>query len=84
MILKIFVGKFYDEDGNEISGIVPHWTIVCDFSDKLQIKEIDNSLSIGIDDDSYIDEEFKIICSDENNESDILPCTLIVKIKSLL
>jgi hypothetical protein len=81
---QIFVGKFYDEDGNEISGIVPHWTIVCDFSDKLQIKEIDNSLSIGIDDDSYIDEEFKIICSDENNESDILPCTLIVKIKSLL
>jgi hypothetical protein len=81
---QMFVGKLYDENGNEISDIVPHWTVVCDFSDKLQIKEIDNCLSIGIDDDSYIDEEFKIICSDENIESDVVPCTLIVKIESLL
>jgi hypothetical protein len=41
-------------------------------------------LSIGIDDDDYIDEEFKIICSDSNKESGIIPSTLIVKIESLL
>lgn len=81
---KIFIGKFYDEMGNIVSDIVPHWTIVCDFSDKLIVKEIDNALSIGIDDDDYIDEEFKIICSDGNKESDILSSTLIVKIESLL
>ena len=81
---QIFVGKFYDEKGNEVDGIVPHWTIVCDFSDKLQVKEFDNCLSIGIDDDLYIDEEFKLICSDENNESDIISSTLIIKIESLL
>lgn len=81
---QIFVGKFYDENGNEVMDIVPHWTIVCDFSSKLQIKEFDNCLSIGIDDDSYIDEEFKLFCSYCNNESKILSDALIIKIDSLL
>ena len=81
---QIFIGKFYDDMGNEVADIVPHWTIVCDFSDKLIVKEIDNGLSIGIDDDAYIDEEFKIICSDSNEESNILTSTLIVKVESLL
>lgn len=81
---KIFIGKFYDNMGNEVSDIVPHWTIVCDFSDKLIVKEIDDGLSIGIDDDDYIDEEFKIICSDNNKETNISPSELIVKIESLL
>ena len=81
---QVFIGKFYDDKGNEVIDIVPHWTIVCDFSDKLQIKEFDNCLSIGIDDDSYIDEEFKIICSNEDDENNILSATLVVKIESLL
>jgi hypothetical protein len=81
---QIFIGKFYDDKGNEVADIVPHWTIVCDFSNKLQVKEFDNCLSIGIDDDSYIDEEFKLICSDGNNESGVRPSTLLIKIESLL
>ena len=81
---KIFIGKFYDDMGNEVTNIVPHWTIVCDFSDKLITEELDGSLSVGIDDDNYIDEEFKIILSDSNDESNILPSTLLIKIESLL
>lgn len=81
---QIFTAKFYDDKENEITNIVPHWTIKCSFYDKLQIKEFDNSLSIGIDDDSYIDEEFKLICSDENNESTLLSSSLIIRIESLL
>lgn len=81
---QIFIGKFYDENGNEVTNILPHWTIICDFSNKLQVEEFDNCLSIGIDDDSHIDEEFKLICSDSNNESDIPSATLIIKIDSLL
>lgn len=81
---KVFIGKFYDDTGNVVEDIVPHWTVVCDFSDKLIVEEIENGLSIGIDDDDYIDEEFKIICSDNNKESGIIPSTLIVKIESLL
>lgn len=81
---QVFIGKFYDDKGNEITDIAPHWTIVCDFSDKLQVKEFDNCLSIGIDDDSYIDEEFKLVCSDKNKESEIVSTTLLIKIESLL
>lgn len=82
--LQTFIGKFYDEKGDEIINIMPHWTVICDFSNKLQVKEFDNCLSIGIDDDSYIDEEFKLICSDGNSESGILSDALIIKIESLL
>ena len=87
---KVFIGKFYDDKGNEITDITPHWTIDCDFYDKLiieeikEIEEIYSGLSIGIDDDDYIDEEFKITCSDGNEESDIISSTLTVKIDSLL
>ena len=80
----MFVGKFYDEKENEVTDIVPYWTIDCDFSDKLIVKESDNRLTIGIDNDDYIDEEFKITLSDGNNESDVLSFTLFVKIGSLL
>lgn len=81
---QMFIGKFYDDTENEVTDMVPHWTIICDFSDKLTVKEVGNSLSIGIDDDAYIDEEFKIVCSDSNKESNIVPSTLVVKIESLL
>lgn len=81
---QIFIGKFYDEKNNEITDIAPHWTIVCDFYDKLIIKEFDKSLSIGIDDDTYIDEEFKLVLSDENKESNVSPFSLLIKIESLL
>lgn len=79
-----FIGKFYDNNGKEITGVIPHWKIACDFSSALQVDEDGNCLSIGIDDDSYIDEEFKLTCSDENNESGILSDALIIKIESLL
>lgn len=81
---KIFIGKFYDDNGVEITGIEPHWTIVSNFSEKLQTEEFDNCISIGIDDDSCIDEEFKLICSSENDEDNIISSTLIIKINSLL
>lgn len=81
---QIFVGKFYDDKNKEITNIVPHWTIVCDFSNNLKVKEFDNCISIGIDDDSYIDEEFKLVLSDGNNESNIISDTLIIKVESLL
>ena len=69
---QTFIGKFYDENGNEVTDIVPHWTIICDFSSKLQTEEFDNCLSIGIDDDSYIDEEFKLILDLTYDEVEIL------------
>ena len=81
---QTFIGKFYDEKGNEVQGVRPHWTITCDFFNKLIVKEFDNGLSIGIDDDDYIDDEFKLILSDEDKNSNITPSSLLIKIESLL
>lgn len=78
---QVFTAKFLDENGNEVVGISPSWKIVSDFNDSLQVVECDNSIEISIDDDSCIDEEFKIILSDlEGN----VPSSLIVKVRSLL
>lgn len=81
---QMFIGKFYNEKGNEVQDVTPHWTVVCPFSDKLIVKEFDNGVSIGIDDDTYIDEEFKLILSDENKDSNVCPSSLIIRIESLL
>lgn len=78
---QVFVGKFFDDDGNEVANVEPHWKIICDFSSSLQVEEVGNQLVIGIDDDNYVDEEFKIVLSDsDGNRSS----SLIVKVESLL
>lgn len=79
--MQTFTGNFFDEDGNEVAGLIPHWNIICDFSNALQVEESGNQLIIGINDDDYVDEEFKIVLSDEegNYSSD-----LIVRVESLL
>ena len=81
---QMFIGKFYDEKGNEVTDIAPHWTVICSFSDKLIVKKLNNGVSIGIDDDYYVDEEFKLILSDENKNSSVSPTSLIIKVGSLL
>ena len=81
---QMFIGKFYDEKGNEVQGITPNWTVTCDFFDKLIVNEIDNGVSIGIDDDSYIDEEFKLILSNEDKDNNVTSSSLLIRIESLL
>ena len=79
-----FKGQFYNELGEEIDNISPQWTIVSDFGQVLQVKEIDNCISIGIDNDDYIDEEFKLVCNGVNEDGLESSANLIIKIESLL
>lgn len=78
---QVYTGKFFDSDGNELSNIIPQWNIICDFKDYLLIERSGNQISIGIDNDNYVDEEFKIIFSDDKNH---FTSTLVVRIESLL
>jgi hypothetical protein len=78
---QTFTGKFFDENGNEIVDIVPKWTIVCGFTNALEIEENNNQIKIGIDNDYYVDEEFKLILSDSHGD---YSSSLIVRIESLL
>lgn len=61
---QTFTAQFSD------SSIVPKWTINCDndLRRALEVKESGNTISIGIDDDDFIDEQFKLILTDENNQ----------------
>ena len=79
--LQVFAGKFFDNKGNEITGTNYKWNIVCDFVDALQIEKHDNKISIGIDDDNYVDEEFKLSLSDDDGN---YYSSIIIKIGSLL
>ena len=76
-----FVGTFVDENGEEIDGISTNWEIRCDFADSLIVDEEGNSLTIGVDDDSLIDEEFKLTLSDESGN---YKSSIIIQIGSLL
>ena len=79
--LQVFTGKFFDNNENEITDIAFKWEVICDFKDILIIEEDNNKISIGIDNDNYVDEEFKLVLSDsEGNYSS----SLIIRIESLL
>lgn len=76
-----FSAKFYDDNNNEVTGITPVWNIICDFKNKLEVIQSDDKLIIGIDNDEYVDEEFKIELSNESGE---YLSSVIVRIESLL
>ena len=78
---QTFTAKFFDENENEITDISPEWKIICPFYESLQVIEYDRSIEIAIDDDAYIDEEFKIVLSDPHGNAS---SSLIVRIESLL
>lgn len=79
--MQKYTAKFFDSDGKEITDIVPKWTIVCDFLDILQKEESNSDIWIGIDNEDYIDEFFKLVLSDENNN---YSSSIVISIDSLL
>lgn len=78
---QVFTGKFFDNNGNEITNIIPKWEIIYDFKNYLEIIESGNQITIGIDNDDRIDEEFKLVLSDNNGN---YSSSLIIQIESLL
>lgn len=78
---QTYIGKFYNIDGNEITDINGKWEIICDFKNELEVSESSSQITIAIDNDDYVDEEFKLIFSNEYNNYQTY---IIIKIDSLL
>jgi hypothetical protein len=78
---QTFIGQFFDENGDEVESIIANWNVICDFVDALNVEENGNRISIGIDNDDFVDEEFKLILSDANGN---YQSSIIIKIGSLL
>lgn len=76
---QVFIGKFFDDEGNEID-TPAQWDVVCDFEKDLEIEQSDNQISIKVDNDDLVDEEFKLILSDESGQ---YTSSLIIKIAYL-
>lgn len=78
---KIYIGKLYDNNGNEIDSNLIQWDIVCSFKNEFKRSVNGNTLTLSIDNDDYIDESFKIICSDVTGT---YSAELIITVESLL
>lgn len=78
---KSFTAKFLNENNEEVENVMPKWTVVCDFVDKMNISETGNKIKISIDNDSYVDEDFKLMLSDTDGN---YVSSIIITIKSLL
>lgn len=78
---QTFTGAFFDDNGKEVGGVIPYWSIICDFSSALRVEESGNQIAIEIDDDRYVDEEFKILLSDSDGN---YSSSLLVRVESLL
>lgn len=78
---QTFRAKFFDENGNEVPSVIPKWGFICPFYDFLDISYGDDSVTISIDNDNFIDEEFKLILTDDRNQYN---SSLIITVRSLL
>ena len=79
---QVFYAEFIDKENNKVDGLSPNWKIISDFTDELDIKTNGDSITIKIDNDDYIDEEFKLILTDTNDIA--LGDSVVIKIDSLL
>lgn len=78
---QTFRARFFDENGNEVDSVIPKWGFICPFQDVLDVKYGDDSITIGIDDDRFIDEDFKLVLSDDRGQ---YSSSLIITVRSLL
>lgn len=78
---QTFKARFFDENGNEVESVVPMWRFICPFQDALDIEYGDDSITIGIDDDRFIDEDFKLVLSDDRGQ---YASSILLTVRSLL
>ena len=76
-----FKAEFFDESGNKLEGIKPLWNIICGFVNSLDIEYDGNDILIGIDDDRFVDEEFKLVLSDEHGG---YQSSIVIRVESLI
>lgn len=71
----IFTAEFIDADGN-IANITPHWTVNCDFADKLEIVQANNSISISADNNKLINKSFELLLDGDGYTTTSLTITI--------
>lgn len=75
----VFVAEFLDANGN-VANITPAWTVHCDFADKLDITEQDNSVIISVNDSKLVNKSFELFLDGDGYTT----TSITVTIKSFL
>lgn len=75
-----FTALYYDEDGNIVDGGTPEWEIKCNFLDKLQVDEKNNTIEIAVYDSSLFNSSFELLLK----YSSEIECSKKIKIKAAI
>lgn len=73
------MAEFLDANGN-VANITPTWTVHCDFADKLDVTEQDNSVIISVDDSKLVNKSFELFLDGDGYTT----TSITVTIKSFL
>ena len=73
-----FTALYYDANGDIVDGDTPEWEIKCDFIDKLQYDEKNNSIEIAAYDSSLFNKSFELLLK-YNSET---VCSKKIRIKA--
>lgn len=76
---SIFTARFLDANGKEVS-VAPTWTIDAPFRDKLDIEEVENSISISANNKELLNKSFTLFLSAEGYET----ASINIKIKAFI
>lgn len=79
--MQKFKARFYNDMGNIVDDVHLNWNVICNFKDEMIIEIQDNIILIGVDNDDYVDEEFKVECSDDTGR---FRSSILLKVESLL
>lgn len=69
---SVFIAKFYNSSGEEVSGVTPIWNIDGELKDLLDVSEIGNDISIEANNRKLLNKEFSISLSADGYEADTL------------
>ena len=65
---SVFIAKFYDQDGSEVSGVTSEWTVTGDLHELLDITEIGNDISIEANNRKLLGKSFTLTLSADGYE----------------
>ena len=65
---SVFVAKFYDQDGNEVSGVTATWELNGDMKEYLDVTEIGNDIAIEANNRKLLGKSFTLTLSADGYE----------------
>ena len=76
----VFMAKFYDESGEEVTGVTPEWIITGDLNELLDVTNIGNDIEVEANNKKLLNKSFTLSLSADGYEPD----TVIFTVRAFL